>query len=58
MGKTSGAPQETVAIPRQRRREQLLKELAEARELRKRLKPRRTRLARERALVHAAALRR
>ncbi len=43
---------------RLRRREVLLAELAEARALRQRVKPRHTRLARERAILHAATLRR
>ncbi len=40
------------------RRETLLAELAEARALRRRLTPRRARLARENALLRAAQLRR
>ena len=43
---------------RLRRREILLAELAEARALRRRVRPRHTRLARERAILHAATLRR
>lgn len=43
---------------RLRRRESLLAELAEARALRRRLTPRRERLARENAVLRAAHLRR
>lgn len=43
---------------RLRRREILLAELAEARALRRRLTPRRARLARENAILRAAHLRR
>lgn len=43
---------------RLRRREVLLAELAEARALRRRIHPRRTKLARERAILLASTLRR
>ncbi len=53
-GREAAAQQEL----RLRRREILLAELAEARALRRRLHPRKVRLARERAVLHAATLRR
>ena len=60
MGNSAGTPRETAAArkSRLRQREQLLRELAEARALRRRLKPRKTKLERERELVHTAMLRR
>jgi hypothetical protein len=60
MGDAEGTPRETAAARRfrLRQREQVLRELAEARALRRRLRPRKARLERERKLVHAATLRR
>jgi hypothetical protein len=60
MGDVNGGPQETAAgeKSRLRRRAEVLRELAEARALRKRLRPRKAKLDREREVVNAATLRR
>ena len=60
MGDAHIPQQESAAArdARLRRRAQVLRDLAEARALRKRMAPRKARLERERELVHAALLRR